>query len=151
MTAAPQILQTYLDEVSAAVMRGDWPAYRDSVALPFQLVTHTASLQIATEEDLRQGFETFSEALRIRRVTDYVRLVEGAERLDDALVTGRYITHLMAGTVRVMPPFRSQITLRLDDGRWRAASITNALANSRWPILLPDPRITDVTKGPDDA
>ncbi len=137
MRTAPQTLQLYLDEVGAAVMKHDYPAYRARMCLPFQLVTHVANINVTTEDELRQGFDVFADSLRIQKVTDYLRLVEGAEMLDDVLLTGRYITHLLAGSHRVIPPFRSHITLRLEDGHWRAASITNALANSRWPILVP--------------
>jgi hypothetical protein len=151
MTTAPHILQLYLDEVGAAVLRGDYAAYRDRVSLPFHLVTHAASLNITTEDDLILGFRTFSDSLRSQRITDYLRLVEGAEFLDDALVTGRYITHLMAGGHRVIPPFRSHISLRLEGATWRAASITNALANSRWPILVPSPIQSPDPKGNPDA
>lgn len=142
-----QTLQIYLDEVAGAVMRQDYAAYRDRVALPFHLVTHTASLHIDSEQALRQGFDTFAQTLRVQRITDYLRLVEGAEELDEVLLTGRYVTHMMAGAHRVIPPFRSQITLRLEDGRWRAASITNALANSRWPLLLPVVTTQEDAKG----
>lgn len=151
MTAAPQVLQRYLDEIAGAVMRRDWPAYRAGVSLPFQLVTHSASLHIDTEEELRLGFDTFADTLRIQRITDYLRLVESAEQLDEALITGRYITHMMAGAYRVIPPFRSQITLRMEDGRWRAASITNALANSRWPIVVPVQITPSDARGSSDA
>ena len=137
MTTPHQTLQLFLDEVAGAVMRSDYAAYRERVTVPFQLITHTANLHIDNDADLRQGFETFAQTLRVQRITDYIRLVEGAEEMDDVLITGRYVTHMMAGGHRVIPPFRSQITLRHEDGRWRAASITNALANSRWPLLLP--------------
>lgn len=130
-------LQIYLDEVAGAVMRQDYAAYRERVTLPFQLVTHTASHHIETDHDLRLGFDSFAQTLQIQRITDFMRLVEGAEAMDEALITGRYVTHMMAGAHRVIPPFRSQITLRHEGGRWRATSITNALANSRWPLLLP--------------
>jgi hypothetical protein len=151
MSDAPHILQHYLDSIAGAVLRRDWPADRAGVTLPFQLVTHTTSLHIATEDDLRLGFDTFARTLHIQRITDYVRLVEGAERLDEVLIIGRYITHLMAGAHRVLPPFRSHITLRLEDGRWRAASITNALANSRWPVEVPIHITPSDPKGPSDA
>ncbi len=137
MRTPHQTLQIYLDEVAGAVLRQDYAAYRDRVALPFQLVTHSASLHIDTEKTLRQGFDTFAQTLQVQRITDYLRLVEGAEELDEVLISGRYVTHMMAGAHRVIPPFRSQITLRLEEGRWRAVSITNALANSRWPMLMP--------------
>lgn len=143
------VLQSYLDDLAEIVMRQDWPGYRARVCLPFQLVTHTANLTITTDEDLRLGFDRFAETLRIQRITDLVRLVEGAEQLDEALITGRYVTHMLAGANRVLPPFRSQMTLRLDAGAWRAASITNALANSRWPILIPQIAEPGAPKGTD--
>ncbi|MGQ0567720.1 MAG: hypothetical protein ACT4OK_22010 [Gemmobacter sp.] len=148
MRDAHHTLQIYLDEVAAAVMRQDYAAYRERVALPFQLVTHTASLHIDTDAVLRQGFDTFAQSLQMQKITDFLRLVEGAEQMDEALITGRYVTHMMAGAHRVIPPFRSQITLRHEDGRWRAASITNALANSRWPLILPIVAQDADAKGP---
>lgn len=151
MRTAPQVLQHYLDEVGAAVLRGDYDAYRDRVSMPFQLVTHASSLTIGTEDALELGFRTFSDNLRSQRITDYLRLVEGAEFLDDALITGRYITHLMAGGHRVMAPFRSHISLRLEGTTWRAASITNALANSRWPVFVPGPSQSPDPKGNQDV
>ena len=148
MRTPHQTLQLYLDEVAGAVLRQDFAAYRERVALPFQLVSHTASLHINTDHDLRLGFDSFAQTLRLQRITDFLRLVEGAEDLDEALISGRYVTHMMAGAHRVIPPFRSQITLRHEAGRWRAASITNALANSRWPLLLPVVFPTEDAKGP---
>lgn len=151
MITAPQILQLYLDEVAGCVMRLDYAGYRTRMCLPFHLVTHTASLTVSTEDDLRLGFDAFANTLRIQRVTDYLRLVDGAERLDEVLISGHYITHMMAGAYRVIPPFRSQITLRMEDGVWRGASITNALANSRWPILAPGRFTVTDPKGPADV
>ena len=143
MRTPHQTLQLYLDEVAACVMRRDFAGYRTYITLPFQLVTHAASMHIADEVELQRGFDTFALTLQAQRITDYVRLVEGAEELDEALITGRYVTHMMAGAHRVIPPFRSQITLRFEDGRWRAASITNALANARWPLISPVVVLTD--------
>ncbi len=146
---APKILQDYLDEVSLAVLAGNWEAYCDAVQLPLHIVSHDESKVVETDADLKAGFDQFRETLNIQKVTDYIRLVETASRLDPSLICGSYMSHLLAGAQRVMPPFRSQITLRLVGNRWRAASITNALANSRWPLvrmaLHPD---TDL-KGPE--
>jgi hypothetical protein len=137
MTEARGILQAYLDRLSVAVMAHDWPTYRAAVCLPFQLVTQSHSMTMTSEEQLRAALDGFVANLRAQRVTDYVRLVEDAMQLDAVLVTGTYLTHLFAGSVRLIEPFRSHITLRREEGRWRAASITNALSNSRWPLLLP--------------
>lgn len=144
------ILQAYLDEIASAVMAGDFAAYQAGVVLPFHLVTHTANVAITSDEALKEGFETFRSMLQTQRVTDYIRLVESAQTLDQDLITGRYVTHLISGGMRVLDPFHSQITLRLVDGRWRAASITNALANSRWPFLISQINTTAPPKGPEE-
>ena len=147
---ANAILQTYLDEIAAAVMVGDFAAYKAGVVLPFHLVTHSANLTITTDDKLREGFEAFRAMLQAQRVTDYIRLVESSQLLDPELMTGRYVTHLISGGMRVLDPFHSQITLRFVEGRWCAASITNALANSRWPFLISSTGTTAPSKGPEE-
>ncbi|MDR7125940.1 hypothetical protein [Pseudotabrizicola sp. 4114] len=147
---AATILQTYLDEMGAAVMAEDFAAYRSGVVVPFHLVTHTESISIATEEDLQEGFASFCGMLKSQRVTDYIRLVDNAQLLAPDLITGRYVTHVIAGGMRVFDPFSSQISLRRTNGRWCAASITNSVAKSRWPLLMPSPARTDLRKGPEE-
>jgi hypothetical protein len=142
------ILQDYLDRIATAVLTGDWATYEAGVVLPFHLVTHAANITVATQDDLRAGFDAFHQTLQIQRVTDFIRLVETAKLLDKDLISGRYVTHLMAGSHRIIPPYTSQITLRRQDGIWRAASITNALANSRWPLLMPSVVATSPKEGP---
>ncbi|MGO4907751.1 hypothetical protein ACEN2J_05395 [Pseudorhodobacter sp. W20_MBD10_FR17] len=132
---ADEILQEYLDVISDAVMAQDWEAYQGKIMLPLQLITHTANINVATPEELRAGFEAFCQTLQMQKVTHYVRLVETAKRLDQDLITGRYVSHLMAGAHRILPPYTSQMTLRRHGGVWRAVSITNSLANSRWPFV----------------
>lgn len=149
MTAGA-ILQSYLDDIAAAVMVGDFAAYRAGVQLPFHLVTPSVNVSIDTEDALRDGFDQFRSMLQTQRVTDYIRLVDSAQALDPDLITGRYITHLISGGMRVLDPFQSQITLRHTEGRWQAASITNALANSRWPFLISSLGTTDPSKGPEE-
>jgi hypothetical protein len=132
---ASDIFQVYLDMVSHAVMTDDWDTYRGTVHLPCHIVSHDESKVVETVKDLRAGFDQFSQTLRFHRVTDYIRLVEAASQLDADLISGSYVTHLVAGGQRIMPPFRSQMTLRRVGGLWRAVSVTNALANSRWPLV----------------
>lgn len=132
---AARILQSYLDEIAAAVMAKDWETYRDGIALPCAVISHDESKIVATEDELRAGFDSFVDTLRSQRVTDYVRLVEQAAMLDADLISGSYISHIIAGGQRIVAPYRSIMTLRLVGNRWRAASVTNGLANSRWPLM----------------
>ena len=132
---AADILQTYLDEVSLAVLSGDWETYRVRVCLPCHIVSHDESKVVTTVDDLKAGFDQFHDTLRNQRVTDYIRLVESATQLDRDLITGRYISHVISGSHRLTPPFRSEMTLRYVGDRWCAASVTNSLVNSRWPLI----------------
>lgn len=132
---ASDLLQAYLDEVSAATLKGDWDTYREAIALPCAVISHHESKIVATEEDLRAGFDDFVSTLRAQKVTDYIRLVEQAAQLDHDLISGSYVSHLIAGTQRIIAPYRSIMTLRLAGNRWKAASVTNGLANSRWPLI----------------
>jgi tRNA(His) 5'-end guanylyltransferase len=130
-----QILQEMLDDTAAAVMTDDFDRYRARISLPCHIVSHDENKVVLTDDDLRAGFVQWRELLRSQRVTDYIRLVESAARLDQTLISGKYVSHILAGGQRVMPPFKTQIILRLEGNQWRAASITNGLANSRWPLV----------------
>ena len=129
------ILQSYLDEVSVVTLAGDWDSYSHMVQLPCAVISHDESKIVATEDELKLGFDSFVLTLKSQRATDFIRLVEQASRLDDDLISGSYITHIISGGTRIIAPYRSIMTLRLSGGRWKAASITNGLANSRWPLM----------------
>lgn len=146
---AERIVQTYLDQIAEAVMVGDYDSYRNGIALPLHLITHEQNVTLADEPALRAAFDAFRSMLQSQRVTHFIRLVNSAQSLDATLITARYVTHLIAGSLRIIDPFQSQITLRHVDGYWRAAAITNALANSRWPGLMSNPAPADPLKGPD--
>lgn len=134
---ATSIAQAYLDEVADIVMGGDWEAYCDTISRPFLLITHNSTLTFATPDDIRGVYDDFRQLLQTQRATDLVRLVDSAQQIDPNLISARYVTHLMSGSHRLMDPVRSSISLRLEGNRWRAASITNAVSSSRWPLLMP--------------
>ena len=145
---ALDLLQSYLDEIGAAVLVGDWDTYRNHVALPFTLITEAATLVVTTEDDLRKGFDSFHEMLKFQKVTQYIRLADSAAALGDTLITGRYVSHFMAGSHRIIPPFRSTLTLRLVGNTWRGVAIANSLSNMQWPIQVP--RVDQPLKGADE-
>ena len=134
--ASREILQAYLDEVSFAVLQDDWETYRKGIALPCAVISHTETKIVATETDLRAGYDEFRSTLRVLRVTDYIRIVDAAIRLDEDLVSGSYISHVVSGGHRLLAPFHSSMTLRQVGGRWCATAVCNGLANGRWPLVL---------------
>lgn len=144
---AMDLLQSYLDEIGNAVLLGDWDTYRNHVTLPFTLITETATMVVETEDDLRKGFDSFHDMLTFQKVTQYIRLADSAVALSDTLISGRYVSHFMAGSHRIIPPFRSTMTLRLIGNSWRAVAITNSISNMQWPIQVP--RVDQPLKGAD--
>ncbi len=129
------ILQSWLDEVGRAVMDGDFAAYARHVVLPFANVNPVATLIVATEAELRAGFEVFVDMLRHQRVTDYIRLVSEAHTIGETMIAGSYVTNFLANGHRVVPPFTSTVVLRRnEDGLWQAATIANPLLAAAWPI-----------------
>jgi len=136
MTAA-EILQARLDAVSAICMAGDWPAYRAAVRLPFSLGTAAAAFTIDTDDELRKGFEVFLSMLRLRGVTDYLRIVRSAEFDGAHRITGSYDSHLLRNAERVVPEFHSDVELECHDGIWLFTRITNTWDNARWPVVTP--------------
>jgi hypothetical protein len=136
------ILQSWLDEVGQAVMDGDFAAYARHVGLPFANVNPVATLIVATETDLRAGFDVFVDMLRHQRVTDYIRLVSDAHTIGETMIAGSYVTNFLANGHRVVPPFTSTVVLRRnEDGLWQAATIANPLLAASWPIhrVQPEP------------
>lgn len=127
-------LQGYLDHMAKAVLSDDFETYERHVSLPFQLVTETASLVVHTLADLESGFDEFVEMLRAQRVTEYIRVAKSAMMSDNQMISGRYETHLLCEGKHVVPSFVSRISLRREDGVWRAVSIVNATRNERWPV-----------------
>lgn len=134
MQAEP-ILQDYLDRMSQAVMEADFETYAAGVALPFHLVTTANSMVVTTQDDLRDGFDSYVGMLRVQQATSYHQIADRAWFIDEALLSGHYVTNILNMTHRIVPAFTSQIVLRWSDGiAWRAASIANGTRNATWPI-----------------
>jgi hypothetical protein len=134
---AKTLLQSWLDRMSVTVLTDDWATYSAHVCLPFRLVTETGDMLVATETELRRGFDGFVAALRSQNVTDYIRLATSARQPDPGRLEGAYETHTLSHGQRVLPTYRSAITLQRQGDAWRATAIANTLNNDRWPIDVP--------------
>ncbi|MEJ6395468.1 hypothetical protein V8J82_19565 [Gymnodinialimonas sp. 2305UL16-5] len=127
------VFQDWLDRVGAAVMAGDYPTYAAAVCLPFTLITETTTTNVEDDETLHAGFAGYRQMLEDNGITHMVRLSSGVTPLGAGLIVGNYTTHLLANSRPVMQPFVSSMTLRQQDGVWRATSIVNSLSSMAWP------------------
>jgi len=133
---AKEILQQFLDEVGNAVMRDLFEDYSAHVHLPLSILTSAANLSVETQEDLRDGFDDFTEMLRSRGCTDMLRIVMDAWFEGPETIVGIYETNLIDGTQHVVPQFYSKMWLGRFDGVWQTTKIHNTTQDQRWPILL---------------
>lgn len=133
------VFQDWLDRIGAAVIEGDYPTYANAVSLPFLLVTENATISVDDDTTLQEGFVSYRKMLSTQGVTHMVRLSSGTTDLGPDLIVGNYTTHLLINARPALPPFVSSMTLRCEDGIWKATTIVNSLAATQWPV--------DVVKG----
>jgi hypothetical protein len=133
------ILQEILDDLGSAVMTDDWAGFVTRIDLPFEMDTDSTTITVVSRDDLRDGYDRFRELIQLRRVTDYIRLAETATYDTPDTIRGVYVSHLLSNGTRVLPPYRSEMTLRLRGNRWTVTRIRNTWTNDRWPILTPSP------------
>ena len=124
------ICQTYLDEVSIALLTNNFQMYFNAMHLPFFLIGPRSNQVVATDADLRAGFADYQQVLRSQQVTQLIRLADSATLLDDRLICGAYQTHVLSRGTWVSNPHKSLISLRKVDGSWKAAAVTNSFYNS---------------------
>ncbi len=130
------ILQSYLDDLGNIVMREKFDAYVARIQLPLRILTSSASLKIATTEDLKDGFEAYVEMIQSYGVTDMVRTAHAATFQGNEHVVGVYETRLMNEDRQVLPTFHSKMWIGCYGGVWKAIKIHNTTNETRWPMLL---------------
>ena len=129
--------QTWLDIVGQTFFDEDFDAYAAYVSIPFTLITREATLTVIDRASLRKGFDLYCRMFQTMGVTDMIRTASGVTAMGPDLLCGNYETHILRGGLRILPPFPSSMALRHEDGRWKAASVTNSWTNRTWPIAFP--------------
>lgn len=130
------ILQSYLDDLGKTVMREDFDAYVARIQLPLRIITSSASLKVATTEDLKDGFDAYVEMIQSYGVTDMARTAHAAVFQGNEHIVGVYETRLMNDTRQVLPTFHSKMWIGCYGGVWKAIKIYNTTKETRWPMLL---------------
>ena len=130
------ILQTYLDDLGHAVMSEQFEAYAARIQMPLRILTSSANLNIATIEDLEDGFDDFIAMLQSYGVTSMIRTVQAAVFQGTDHIVGVYDTRLMNERQQVLPTFHSKMWIGCYGGVWKAIKIHNTTKAARWPILL---------------
>lgn len=120
------LCQSFLDEVSHAVLTGDFARYQPKMCLPIYLVSEHGSTMVHSLEDLHEGFVAYHNALKSQQVTNLVRMAESAVQLTPTLINCNYTTHAVRGGTWVAAPHQSQLVLRHTGDRWQTTCVINS-------------------------
>jgi hypothetical protein len=113
-----EIYQGALNQVSAAVLAGDFAAFLTMFDMPYLLQTDTERLLATTGDDLFLAFQDLHQELKSRGVTHYERVARKADYVARNRIEGWHYTHLIADGARVAPPRSGRETLFLRADRW---------------------------------
>ncbi|WP_223422351.1 nuclear transport factor 2 family protein [Tateyamaria pelophila] len=127
-----KLFQTILDRISAAFLSGDADAWLNACSLPFQLVSRHGVETFTTRDEMRRDFEAYQREFKTHGVTDIIREAKTAELIDDDHMVGTYRTHIMNRGNHVVPPWEASLTLRREDGIWRATTVMRAIGHLNW-------------------
>ncbi len=120
------ICQAHLDEVDSAMLAGDFHRYKRSIFLPIHLLSPNGTRQVTTEAELRRDFDAYCETLRLRHVTELIRLAESAVPLQETMISCYYETNILANGLRLVVPYQSHMILRQAGPFWQTVSIANS-------------------------
>lgn len=129
-----EIYQTALNEVSDAVLVGDFDRYARMVDLPYLIHTLNARLLVLTLDDLRPTAQALHDSLRAHGVTHYERVAREAEYVQRDRIEGWHHTHLISHGERVNYPHVSKHTLVRRGDRWLFSEAHYAIKTDRWPV-----------------
>jgi len=114
-----EIYQGALNQVSAAVLAGDFAAFLTMFDMPYLMQTDTERLLAISGDDLFVEFHDLHQTLRSRGVTHYERVARKADYVARNRIEGWHYTHQIADGERVVPPTGGRETLVLSTDRWR--------------------------------
>lgn len=130
-TEARDIYQSFLDETSRLVLRGEGAAYCAHVVLPFVFRTADGETIIESEADMAADITQINTWLQSQGVTDYVRLARTARFHGPDTIEGFHVTYTLRNALHVMDPYSNRMILkRGQDGQWRTTSAEHELAGA---------------------
>ncbi|WP_299402880.1 hypothetical protein [uncultured Roseobacter sp.] len=139
------IYQSFIEDLSAANTEDDFETYCSYLLFPYTSHTEFADTIIATPEDVRPFFDMLRDTMREKSCDRLVRRAEDAEFISSDLICGYHATEFCAGETCVFGPIKSRMILKRENTNWYLKSVTNSLANSRFPYNVPKPSNALVT------
>ena len=130
--------QRHLDDVSEALMTGNFDAYHALVCDPLIVTNEKSTTVITGIDQFRFGFDSYVSMLKSQHASHLMRLASSVTELGPELLMGHYITQILRDGHRIYGPFESGLVLRLVDGVWKLACVASSSHREDYPInVLP--------------
>ena len=127
------IAEDVLERATRSLFTCDFDEWANATTLPVTLVSREGTSIPRTSAEKRTHFDLFCAAMQTQQVTDIIRQVMTAERIDPWHIAASYKTEMLRHADRVVDPYHSTMTLLFcGDGQWRASTVLNALGHVNW-------------------
>ncbi|MBB96987.1 MAG: hypothetical protein CML68_20615 [Rhodobacteraceae bacterium] len=138
--------------LTRALISGDYALFRSLVYLPIVMVPRGGeAYELKTEDELRDDFDLYHQALTIQRATDIYRKILTFSHMEDDWVEVTVETNILGSTGRIVDPFHTQFVLRPQDGTWRIILIRSSFGHITWTRgkgrISPEGRFEDLSGG----
>lgn len=122
----------FLEDISVAFMRPEFPLWLRRLLLPFSMVTADGPVTLKTEADVARNFALYLKASQAMGLNFVHRDPLRIEHCEDGSVLATYRTHLMHNATRVADPYTSTALLHPCPDGWRMSAILNARGHHTW-------------------
>lgn len=135
--SAMAIYQSFLDDMSEALLKHDADTFLRRIFLPHTIQTETDRIDLDTTEAVRVNFFGFANALAAQKVDAYNRLARAAEFETETRIVGEHESFMTSHGTLVVPKFANTAVLEFRDGIWGSTQSRHLARFVSWPDILP--------------
>jgi hypothetical protein len=131
--------QNFLDAISDCFITPDFDAWRNSVELPFSLITRAGPVVLETPEHLYENFKLYLQACDAMGLDQIIRTPIDLVECPDGTWIGTYESNLLNNGYRVTTPYTASVLLIPTASGLKMSSILNARGHHEWTHQRPGP------------
>ncbi len=129
----PEVFSQIESNLTRALLTRDFDLYKTLFHLPNSVLPHGGDpYTLNTDDEMREDFELYTNALRVQRATDIYRQTTSVSQMEPDQIEVTVETNILGSTGRVVEPFHTQFVLGLRDGEWRIVQVRSSFGHLRW-------------------
>lgn len=132
MTVLKSEFVEFLDRISVAFIKPSFALWRDSIILPFVMVTKDGPVTLRTVEELEDNFNQYLLAVAAMGLDQVYRTPVSLQDCEDGTWIGTYKTNLLSKNILATEPYTSSALLIRKPSGLKMLSILNARGHHDW-------------------